>query len=194
MRKSGARPATVKPAGAAQGAPQESAAAGRVGFSGLKIQSAPKPTSKVNGRPSAFGDGAPSRASAAAGSIGVEMALVEAQQGSTILGQGEREANAPLVIPARRNADWMKRRGPAPGGSATAAAQLREEAISELIGGETQARRELVIPSRSQAGREERAFADDIGECSDVSDDAYERVPVEEFGAAMLRGMGWTGD
>ncbi|KAJ2710306.1 hypothetical protein H4R19_003812, partial [Coemansia spiralis] len=141
MRKSGARPAAVRPTGAAQ----DAAAPVRAGFSGLKIQSAPKTAGRVNGRPSAFGEEASGRA--AAGSIGVEMALSETQQGSTIIGQGEKEAEAPLVIPAKRNGDWMKRKEQqGPDRRRAATDQLRDEAINELVGGgETREGRELVI-------------------------------------------------
>ncbi|KAJ1956343.1 DNA primase large subunit Spp2, partial [Linderina pennispora] len=63
---------------------------------------------------------------------------------------------------------------------------LRDEAIRHLTG-DTE---ELVIEAKE---RERQAFDDDIGECADeASEDAYERVPIEEFGLAMLRGMGWT--
>lgn len=47
------------------------------------------------------------------------------------------------------------------------------------------------IPSVS----EEKAFVNDISTRPDApAMDAYKRVPVEEFGAALLRGMGWKGD
>lgn len=36
--------------------------------------------------------------------------------------------------------------------------------------------------------------ASDNTAASDNSDDDYDQVPVEDFGAAMLRGMGYTGD
>lgn len=42
---------------------------------------------------------------------------------------------------------------------------------------------------------EEKAFVQDISTRPDAPAlDAYKRVPVEEFGAALLRGMGWKGD
>ncbi|KAJ2451414.1 hypothetical protein EV183_003640 [Coemansia sp. RSA 2336] len=99
----------------------------------------------------------------------VEMAIVEAQ-GDRILGQGEKDPSKLLVIPAKENTDWMKR-------------TLREEAIDELVGNGSSSASRRVIPT----GLNE----DDL---DDVDDDAYDRVPIEEFGAAMLRGMGWKGD
>ena len=40
---------------------------------------------------------------------------------------------------------------------------------------------------------ETRAFKDDVSALPDAADAAaYDAMPVEEFGAAMLRGMGWT--
>ncbi|VVT45252.1 uncharacterized protein SAPINGB_P000688 [Magnusiomyces paraingens] len=41
---------------------------------------------------------------------------------------------------------------------------------------------------------EEEAFVRDVSQRPEAPGlDAYERVPVEEFGAALLRGMGWNG-
>ncbi|KAJ1863862.1 hypothetical protein LPJ78_003791 [Coemansia sp. RSA 989] len=99
----------------------------------------------------------------------VEMSIVEAQ-GDRILGQGEKDTGKPLVIPAKENTDWMKR-------------TLREEAIDELVGNSSSSTSRRVIPTNLNE--------DDL---DDVDDDAYDRVPIEEFGAAMLRGMGWKGD
>ncbi|KAJ2848653.1 hypothetical protein IWW36_003168 [Coemansia brasiliensis] len=99
----------------------------------------------------------------------VEMSIVEAQ-GDRILGQGEKDTSKPLVIPAKENTDWMKR-------------TLREEAIDELTGNSNISSSRRVIPINISE--------DDL---DDVDDDTYERVPIEEFGAAMLRGMGWKGE
>ena len=47
---------------------------------------------------------------------------------------------------------------------------------------------ELVVPALT----EEDAFQNDITEAPDMATlEDYARVPVEQFGAAMLRGMGW---
>ncbi|PIA13167.1 hypothetical protein COEREDRAFT_104267 [Coemansia reversa NRRL 1564] len=121
------------------------------------------------------------------------MAIVDAQDGNVIFGQGEREAQAPLVIPVKRNIDWVERNKVAQ--VTESDDSLRQLAISELTG-ENSERNQLprVIQSKSQAEREQTAYKDEISDYSDVSEDAYERVPVEEFGAAMLRGMGWKED
>lgn len=60
---------------------------------------------------------------------------------------------------------------------------------------------DLVLPSgpdrivngnRSQEARETDAFKADVESRPDSAGlDAYERIPVAQFGAAMLRGMGW---
>ncbi|KAJ2369557.1 DNA primase large subunit Spp2 [Coemansia sp. RSA 2610] len=90
-----------------------------------------------------------------------ELAVVAAQ-GDTIVGEGERSADSPLVIPSKQNSD-------------------RLQAIRELTG-QPADRREIRPASKV-----------DESELSDVDEEAYERVPIEEFGAAMLRGMGWSG-
>lgn len=49
---------------------------------------------------------------------------------------------------------------------------------------------ELIV----QTLTEEEAFKKDISHRPDAPDmEAYQRIPVEEFGAALLRGMGWNG-
>jgi len=50
---------------------------------------------------------------------------------------------------------------------------------------------------QQQEHRETQQFQQDLDKLPDAMDvDAYQqsRVPIAEFGAAMLRGMGWTGD
>ena len=74
-----------------------------------------------------------------------------------------------------------------------------EEALSALLG-ERRERKgpDLVIPvATSTTGRITEADAykravRDAPEASTLED--YERIPVEEFGAALLRGMGWKGE
>ncbi|KAI9735791.1 MAG: hypothetical protein M1818_006400 [Claussenomyces sp. TS43310] len=77
-----------------------------------------------------------------------------------------------------------------------------ERAIEALMGIEGDKKHpDLVIPavgtdldgeSLSPPGNEEDAFRRAIRNAPDVSTlEDYERVPVEEFGAALLRGMGW---
>lgn len=66
--------------------------------------------------------------------------------------------------------------------------------IRESEGGETTRRSDLVIESTRMEGRYDEAssFRADVATRPDqASLDAYDAVPVEEFGAALLRGMGW---
>ncbi|KAK6431578.1 DNA primase large subunit Spp2 [Oleoguttula sp. CCFEE 5521] len=61
-----------------------------------------------------------------------------------------------------------------------------DRAMDALLGKETKST--LVVP----AVTEDEAFAQDITTAPDMATlDDYARVPVEQFGAAMLRGMGW---
>lgn len=61
-----------------------------------------------------------------------------------------------------------------------------EEAMDALLGRKKQS--DLVVPAMT----EEAAFHNDFSEAPDMATlDDYNRVPVEQFGAAMLRGMGW---
>ena len=61
-----------------------------------------------------------------------------------------------------------------------------EEAMDALLGNAK--RSTLVLPAMS----EEQAFERDVKDAPGMASLAdYDRVPVEEFGAAMLRGMGW---
>ncbi|KAF2481044.1 DExH-box splicing factor binding site-domain-containing protein [Neohortaea acidophila] len=61
-----------------------------------------------------------------------------------------------------------------------------ERAIDALLGKEEKT--ELVLPALT----EEEAFARDFRDAPAMATlEDYERVPVEQFGAALLRGMGW---
>nr|OQO25312.1 hypothetical protein B0A51_07886 [Rachicladosporium sp. CCFEE 5018] len=61
-----------------------------------------------------------------------------------------------------------------------------DRAMDALLGKETKST--LVVP----AATEDEAFAQDITTAPNMATlDDYARVPVEQFGAAMLRGMGW---
>ncbi|KAK5173358.1 DNA primase large subunit Spp2 [Saxophila tyrrhenica] len=61
-----------------------------------------------------------------------------------------------------------------------------EEAMDALLGKEKEST--LVLPAMS----EDQAFDRDYKTAPDMASlEDYDRVPVEEFGAAMLRGMGW---
>jgi len=78
-----------------------------------------------------------------------------------------------------------------------------EEALDALLGAENKKKGPaMVIPitsevSNGQNGQdaEDDAYWKAIREAPDVATlEEYEAVPVEEFGAALLRGMGWKGD
>jgi len=68
-----------------------------------------------------------------------------------------------------------------------------DEALEALLGnGKERKGPDLVIPT---AQTQEAAYRDAIATAPEVSTlEDYERVPVEEFGAALLRGMGWDGE
>ncbi|KAF4452462.1 Pre-mRNA-splicing factor SPP2 [Fusarium albosuccineum] len=62
-----------------------------------------------------------------------------------------------------------------------------DEAIDALLGN-TAEEEKIIQPTESDAYRRD---IKDTGEASTLDD--YEAMPVEEFGAALLRGMGWDG-
>ncbi|TLD16766.1 uncharacterized protein PgNI_00837 [Pyricularia grisea] len=71
-----------------------------------------------------------------------------------------------------------------------------EEAMEALLSErEDKKKRNLVIARAESAGaKEEEAFKQNFRDAPDVSTlEDYEEMPVEEFGAALLRGMGWDG-
>ncbi|KAJ2026643.1 DNA primase large subunit Spp2 [Coemansia sp. S85] len=96
------------------------------------------------------------------------IAIIGAQD-SVTLGTGEQKKE--LVIPVKKNSDWMKRDAPV------------EEETSERYG--------LQIMAPSNRPREKPRGVVKEAATEDVDEETYERVPIEEFGAAMLRGMGW---
>ncbi|KAG9239704.1 putative Pre-mRNA-splicing factor SPP2 [Amylocarpus encephaloides] len=76
-----------------------------------------------------------------------------------------------------------------------------EEALAALLGQKKEQKGpDLVIPTTTNAEPEDRITEEDaykraIASAPDVSTlEDYERVPVEKFGAALLRGMGWKGE
>lgn len=75
-----------------------------------------------------------------------------------------------------------------------------QEALSALLGTAPEKKGpDLVIPTPLNTNEpklsEEDAYKRSIAAAPDVSTlEDYERVPVEEFGAALLRGMGWKGE
>jgi len=53
------------------------------------------------------------------------------------------------------------------------------------------------ITSQQNVNKEDETFQEDLTKMADdipITSDAYVSVPISEFGAAMLRGMGWKGD
>ncbi|KAG6121218.1 hypothetical protein E4U14_002396 [Claviceps sp. LM454 group G7] len=64
-----------------------------------------------------------------------------------------------------------------------------EEAIDALLGKKTGPERRIPAPSEDEVYKRDAAAA---GAASTLED--YEAMPVEEFGAALLRGMGWNGE
>jgi hypothetical protein len=75
-----------------------------------------------------------------------------------------------------------------------------EEALAALLGEKKEKKGpDLVIPTVTndepeQRFSEEDAYKRAVALAPDVSTlEDYERIPVEEFGAALLRGMGWKG-
>ncbi|PBP21194.1 hypothetical protein BUE80_DR007762 [Diplocarpon rosae] len=70
-----------------------------------------------------------------------------------------------------------------------------EEALASLLGADPQTKGpDLVIASVAPLS-ELDAYKAAVLAAPDVSTlEDYERIPVEEFGAAMLRGMGWKGE
>ncbi|KAK0109510.1 hypothetical protein ONS95_002199 [Cadophora gregata] len=69
-----------------------------------------------------------------------------------------------------------------------------EEALASLLGTSTSTtkRPDLVIPTPLT---EQEAYKAAVASAPDPSSlEDYERIPVEEFGAALLRGMGWKGE
>lgn len=77
---------------------------------------------------------------------------------------------------------------PAPGSAAAAAAQERTEPSERSF-----VARAMETKSGGREDAEAAALRDDLARLPDAADaEAYESMPVEAFGEAMLRGMGWT--
>ncbi|KAM0721616.1 hypothetical protein Q7P37_002541 [Cladosporium fusiforme] len=76
---------------------------------------------------------------------------------------------------------------PEPNAEASVAAKTADEEAMDALLGITK-KSDLVVPAMT----EEDAFQNDVTEAPDMATlEDYTRVPVEQFGAAMLRGMGW---
>ncbi|OQR82875.1 hypothetical protein ACHHYP_15363 [Achlya hypogyna] len=120
-------------------------------------------------------------------------------------------AKAQLVIPLIEQ-NWAEK-GASEADSAAATALLAD--IRATTAGDTAEESTLVIPVAKvikandtpilfrnklpgieNLANENDKFKHDISlrpDDMDIHSDAYEAVPIEEFGAALLRGMGWTG-
>ena len=75
-------------------------------------------------------------------------------------------------------------------------ASAEKEAVRALMGEtiDDRTKTRLVIERAANQVTEDDVFARDFNDAPDVSTlDDYEAMPVEEFGAALLRGMGWDG-
>lgn len=101
-----------------------------------------------------------------------------------------------LQVTKKRNRGENEQRQPeAPSDVTEVTLTEDERAMKALIAeanGEGE-QRNLVIPlARDGAVDDSQAFRDDVASRpAEATLDQYERVPVEEFGAALLRGMGW---
>jgi hypothetical protein len=103
------------------------------------------------------------------------------QYGLTILKKEEQQENGTkdVVAPAEPMEDVKD--------SLTEEQRLDKKALDALIHGKS-TDDDLVIPLQS----EEEAFRNDIRDAPEApSLDAYEATPIEGYGAALLRGMGW---
>lgn len=104
--------------------------------------------------------------------------LVDTEDGDNILAEEsvKRENNKEeLVIPAKDNTNWME--------------QVKKEPKDITYG--------LQVMSTKNTEKQKPAMLSSkqqVSEDTDVDEHTYERVAVEDFGAAMLRGMGWKGD
>jgi hypothetical protein len=69
-----------------------------------------------------------------------------------------------------------------------------ERALARLLGDDTTRKGPALVIAAAPLS-EEDAYKRAVDEAPDVATlDDYERIPVEDFGAALLRGMGWNGE
>lgn len=101
--------------------------------------------------------------------------------------------NAGLQIPKRdanealAEVEQTQEVAPEPTAEASVAQKTADEEAMDALLGRTK-KSELVVPALT----EEDVFDNDVKEAPDMATlEDYNRVPVEQFGAAMLRGMGW---
>jgi hypothetical protein len=110
-----------------------------------------------------------------------DMEAPKVQYGLTILKKEERQDKGAeeAIAPAEPMEDVKD--------SLTEEQRLEKKAIDALVNGKS-GDDDLVIPLHN----DEEAFLDDIRNAPDAPTlDAYEATPIEGFGAALLRGMGW---
>ncbi|KAK4546066.1 hypothetical protein LTR36_002203 [Oleoguttula mirabilis] len=84
-------------------------------------------------------------------------------------------------------AEATQQQAPEPNGEASVKIKTDDELAMDALLGKT-TKQDLVLPAMN----EEQAFEQDFRTAPDMASlDDYVRVPVEQFGAALLRGMGW---
>ena len=94
----------------------------------------------------------------------------------------QNDANGALKV-----AEQTQEVPPEPSAEVSVAHKTEDEEAMDALLGRTK-KSELVVPALT----EEDAFQNDVTEAPDMATlEDYARVPVEQFGAAMLRGMGW---
>ncbi|KAF1973966.1 hypothetical protein BU23DRAFT_553638 [Bimuria novae-zelandiae CBS 107.79] len=127
-----------------------------------------------------------------------------AEGGAVDANAKKEEQKGPRVIPAlpnrNRREEALKRHVEKPepmdvegeesnGDARTEEERLQQEAVDALVRGKSA--NDAVIPVVS----EEETLRNDLRDAPDAPTlAAYEATPIEGFGAALLRGMGWKGD
>eukprot|EP00803_Ostreobium_quekettii_P004934 evm.model.scf_319EXC.3 EVM.evm.TU.scf_319EXC.3 scf_319EXC:13222-17022(+) len=101
------------------------------------------------------------------------------------------------VIAAQPNRPFLPSFLPLADAKAGDVAERFEAAAPDQSAGEVkyglQAREERSEPRESAADREDRAFRADMASLPEEAPlEAYDAMPVEDFGKALLRGMGWV--
>ncbi|CAG8789146.1 6837_t:CDS:2, partial [Gigaspora rosea] len=114
----------------------------------------------------------------------------------------------PIIIPTLKNPDWIERSQALAAGrskNSDKVQSLKQQAIAEILKGPKtdsdieQPEQTLVLKveknknleSRKEKVSELEAFRREVENLPDEADIDYDSVPIEDFGAAMLRGMGW---
>ncbi|OQR91803.1 hypothetical protein THRCLA_08870 [Thraustotheca clavata] len=166
-------------------------------------------TLKAKKRPTTSGVGVGFRVEKEEKAVDKDIVLGFGTSGKALL-KNPVAANAPLVIPLIEQ-NWSKQ-GASEADQEAAAALLAD--IQLTTGDETKYESSLVIPVDAKTEKdapilfrnkvpgadgmtnENDKFKHDIShrpDDMDIHSEAYEAVPIEEFGAALLRGMGWSG-